>query len=107
MCGSGHSDCSASVRLPRNGIDSGVEIGEHVEISCQCSLLPLPSWYFNGTALSSSRDSIPYVNLITGNTILVIPNFMPQHAGNYTCAPLGVFDQAIVIELNISKQCKQ
>ena len=111
LCGLGHSDCNASVSLPSNGIDNGVEIGERVEVSCQCSVLELASWYFNGTALSSSMDSIPYVNLITGITVLVIPNFMPQHAGNYTCAPAtsSILDQGlvIVIELNISKQCKQ
>ena len=108
LFGSSCGDCSTNVLYPGEGITNGIEIDERVEITCQCGLLlQSGTWYFNGSEISSSRDSIPYVDFNLGFTTLVIPNFLPQYAGNYTCASTSDRRNSIVIELNVSKQCKQ
>ena len=108
MFGSSYGDCNTNVLDPSEGITNGVEINERVEITCQCGLVLQPeSWYFNGSEISSSSDSIPYVNSNLGFTTLVIPNFLPQYAGNYTCASTNDRRNSIVIDLKVSQQCKQ
>ena len=103
MCGSGYSRCITNVLYPSNGINNGVEIDERVEITCQCGLLQPGRWYLNVTEINSSRDSVPYVRFTT----LVIPNFVPQYVGNYTCESRNDRRNSTVIELYVSKQCKQ
>ena len=110
LFGSSYGDCTTNVLHPNEGIANGVEIDELVEITCRCGILLQPeAWYFNGSEINSSRDSIPYVDfnsLNFGFTTLVIPNFLPQHAGNYTCGSTRDHENLIMIELNVSKQCK-
>lgn len=102
LCGSTYGDCTTSVISPGGGIANGVEINERVEIECQCG-----TWYYNGSEIGSSMESIPYVTNIPESATVVIPNFLPQYAGSYTCASEENPDRSTVIELNIPNYCKQ
>lgn len=93
MWGSSYGDCTTVVNSPSNGILNGVVIGESVEISCRCGRQS-GTWYFNGSQIGAYVD-------------LDIPTFLPQHAGNYTCASNNSREKSTVIELKIPKHCKQ
>ena len=102
-----HGECSTVVDHPREGITDGVEINDNVEITCQCDGVQGVWQYFNGSEIDSpSKDSIPYVNLTknAGYATLIITNFLPWHAGNYTCTTTS--GRKRIIELKISQQCK-
>lgn len=108
LFGSSYGDCNTNVRDPSEGIANGVEINDRVEITCQCGLMLQPgAWYFNGSEISSSSGSMPYVNSNLQSTTLVIPDFLPQHVGNYTCASTSDRRNSAVIELKVSQRCKQ
>ena len=110
LFGLSYGICSTSVLHPSEGIANGVGINERVEITCQCGLQLQPgTWYFNGSEISSSTDFVPHVSFnlrSLGFTTLVIPNFLPQYAGNYTCASTSDRRDLTVIELSVSQQCE-
>jgi len=92
---------------------SGVEIGDRVEIACHCDddqLSLTTAWYFNGSRITSYSlgDSNYYVTSTRnlGYLTLIVPNFLPGHAGNYTCASSSDHKYSTVIELSVSKQCE-
>jgi len=98
------------VHHPSKGITNGVEIDDRVEIACHCdNNVSTTAWYFNGSRITDvlPRDSNPYVSSVNlGYLTLVIPNFLPPNAGDYTCASSSDDDKSTVIKLSISQQCK-
>ena len=108
LWGLSDANCRADV-FPSNGIADGVDIGQSVEIDCNCGV-PSGTWSFNGSEISSSGDSVPRVTFSAytlGYTLLVIPNFSPQYAGNYTCAVDDDSVKPTVVELSTPNYCKQ
>lgn len=111
LCGSSYGGCSTDIHSPSRQIENGIEVNEHVVIACWCNG-PSDSgaWYLNGSRIKSSNDSIPYQYYYTDinnrGHVLVVPNFLPQYVGNYTCASSNGHVKSIVIELIISQQCK-
>lgn len=109
LWGLSDANCRADVFSPINGIADGVGIDQSVEIDCNCGSMP-GTWSFNGSEISSSRDSVPYVTFSAYTldyTLLVIPNFSPQYAGNYTCARNDDSVMPTVVELTTPNYCKQ
>ena len=114
LCGTSRSDCSIVVRTPINEdiVNGGIEISERVEITCWCSIQSVGDgrWYFNGSEIDLSDDSIPYqvfdTDYFNSGHILIIPNFLPQYVGNYTCTSSNGRVESLVIELKISQRCK-
>lgn len=112
LYGSSHGGCSTDIHSPSSRqIENGIEVNESVIIACWCNgLSESGAWYLNGSRIKSSNGSIPYQYHFTDNDteghILVVPNFLPQYVGNYTCASSNDRMKSIVIELIISQQCK-
>ena len=111
LWGLSDGSCTASVFSPSNGIADGVDIDQSVQIDCNCGVALNPgTWSFNGSEITSSTNSIPNVTFSAYTmeyTMLVIPNFSPQYAGNYTCAFHDDSIKPTVVELKTPNYCKQ